>query len=110
MLAKSSFFLRNRRKFAFLLILGIFIAVGFILFRNSKKSINTTFASNRESYTVQKGDITSSVTGSGTISSSSTKSIASEVSADVLVCNVKVGDKVSKGDVLFELDKSSLES
>lgn len=110
MLAKSSFFLRNRRKFAFLLILGIFIAVGFILFRNSKKSINTTFASNRESYTVQKGDITSSVTGSGTISSSSTKSIASEVSADVLVCNVKVGDKVSKGDILFELDKSSLES
>ena len=110
MLAKSSFFLRNRRKFAFLLILGIFIAVGFIFFRNSRKSFNTTLASNRESYTVAKGNITSSITGSGTIGSSNTKSIASEVSADVLVCNIKVGDKVSKGDILFELDKSSLES
>lgn len=110
MLTKSSFFLRNKRKLAFLLILGIFIVTGLVFIRNSKKPINTTFASNRESYTVQKGDITSSITGSGTIGSSNTKSIASEVSADVLVCNIKVGDKVSKGDVLFELDKSSLES
>ncbi len=110
MLAKSSFFLRHKRKIAFLLILGVFIALGLIVFRKSRKSINTTFASNRESYTVTKGNITSSITGSGTIGSSNTKNIASEVSADVLVCNVKVGDKVSKGDILFELDKSSLDS
>lgn len=110
MLAKSSFFLRHKRKLAFLLILGIFIAIGFIIFRNSRKSINTAFASSRESYTVAKGNITSSITGSGTIGSSNSKNIASEVSADVLVCNVKVGDKVSKGDILFELDKSSLDS
>ena len=110
MLAKSSFFLRHKRKIAFLLILGVFIALGFFILKKSRKSINTTFASNRESYTVAKGNITSSITGSGTIGSSNTKNIASEVSADVLVCNVKVGDKVSKGDVLFELDKSSLDS
>ena len=110
MLAKSSFFLRHKRKIAFLLILGVFISLGFFILKKSRKSINTTFASNRESYTVAKGNITSSITGSGTIGSSNTKNIASEVSADVLVCNVKVGDKVSKGDILFELDKSSLDS
>ena len=110
MLAKNSFFLRNKKKFLILLILGIFIVAGTIIFTNSRKGFNTTLASNRESYTVAKGDITSSITGSGTIESSNTKSIASEVAADVLVCNVKVGDKVSKGDILFELDKSSLES
>lgn len=110
MLTKSSFFLRNKRKIAFLLVLGIFITIGLVFFKNSRRSIHTAYASNRESYTVEKGNISSSITGSGTIKSSNTKEITSEVAADVLVCNVKVGDKVSKGDILFELDKSSLES
>lgn len=71
--------------------------------------MNSVNAFDRETHTVSKGNIKSSITGSGTIASSSTKNVASEVNADVLLVNVSVGDKVKKGDVLVELDKTDYE-
>lgn len=59
---------------------------------------------------VTSGDINLTITGSGAISSSNTKNISSEVSAKVKQVNIQVGDKVNKGDVLFVLDSTNLDS
>ncbi len=107
MLMKNSFFLRHKKLLIILSVVLILIIVG-VCGISSFNSHNTTFASTREPYTVKKGNISSSITGSGVIKSSSTKKVSSEVSADVLKVNIAVGDTVSKGDVLFELDTSNI--
>ena len=107
MLMKNSFFLRHKKMF---IIFGVVLAliIAGVWSISNFNSHNTTFASTREQYTIAKGNISSSITGSGVIKSSSTKKVSSEVSADVLKVNVAVGDTVSKGDVLFELDTSNI--
>ena len=112
MLKKDSFLLRNKKKIIVMVLLIIVIigGVSFYSFKNSKRMhTNSVSAFDREVATVSKGNISNSITGSGTIASSSTKNVASEVSADVLSVNVAVGDKVKKGDVLVELDKTDYE-
>lgn len=107
MLMKNSFFLRHKKILIILSVVLVLVIAG-IWGVSSFNSHNTTFASTREQYTVAKGSISSSITGSGVIKSSSTKKVSSEVSADVLKVNAAVGDTVSKGDVLFELDTSNI--
>ena len=107
MLMKNSFFLRHKKILIILSVVLVLVIAG-IWGVSSFNSHNTTFASTRERYTVAKGSISSSITGSGVIKSSSTKKVSSEVSADVLKVNAAVGDTISKGDVLFELDTSNI--
>ncbi len=113
MLRENSFWLRHKKKIIIcaLLLIVTLVAVFFLNgnFRR-KRNFNVVNAVEREEVTVSSGDVTNSITGSGTIKSASTKTINSEVSADVLNINVEVGDRVSKGDVLIELDKSDYES
>lgn len=109
MLAKNSFFIRHKKLLIIVGILIILVASGIFYFSKRGKR-HVTFAESRDSYTVAKGNISSSITGSGVIKSSSTKKVSSEVSADVLKVNVAVGNKVSKGDVLFELDTTNLDT
>lgn len=107
MLIKNSFFLRHKKLIILSAVVLVLVIAGVLGFSNIHTH-NTTFASTREPYTVSKGNISSSITGSGVIQSSITKKVASEVSANVLKVNVAVGDTVSKGDVLFELDTTNL--
>ena len=86
------------------------VGVSFLGGNNRKRRISTVSAAERETAVVTNGNISSKITGSGTIQSASTKNIASEVSADVLDVKVNVGDKVKVGDVLVELDKSDYET
>lgn len=108
---KSNFFIRHRKVFAILGIAIVAVIVGF--FYNFFWRKKPTFASQnivKETAIVTKGNIELAVTGSGAIESSSVKNIAAEVSAKVKSVNINVGDKVKKGDILFELDSSDLET
>lgn len=111
MLRENSFWLRHKKViiifFALILCLGV-LAI-WRPFRN-RRGIGTVNATERETAKASVGNITSSITGSGTIVSSATKNISAEVSADVLSVNVEVGDKVSKGDILVELDKTTYDT
>lgn len=111
MLRENSFWLRHKKLIIILLSLilcvGVFIAWRFL---ERRRGIGAVNAAERETAKASIGNITSSITGSGTIVSSATKNISSEVSADVLSVNVSVGDKVSKGDVLLELDKTTYDT
>ena len=111
---KSNFFVRHKKG---LIIGGIVLTtavVGTIIYFNVfKKSGFDKFreAMATTEYTEAKsGDISLTITGSGAITSSNTKNISSEVSAKVKQVNIEVGDKVNKGDVLFVLDSSNLDS
>ena len=111
MLRENSFWLRHRKLIIILLSLVVCLGV-FIVWRafTKRKGVGIVNAAERETAKATIGNITSSITGSGTIESSATKNISSEVAADVLKVNVSVGDKVSKGDVLIELDKTTYDT
>lgn len=110
MLVKSSFFGRHRRiiMFAVVVVLVVVVEVGY--FGGNKFRMKKTYAAKPITSKASLGNITTSITGSGTISSASTKTISSEVATDVKEVKVSVGDRVSKGDVLFVLDDSDLNS
>lgn len=111
---KSNFLLRHKRAIIILGVLCILVGIGVgITLKMRRKSVfakASEMMQSSEYAEVKSGDISLSITGSGAIESSNTKNIASEVSAKVEQVNVKVGDKVSKGDVLFVLDSSDLDS
>ena len=59
-------------------------------------------------HSVGRGDLTLSVTANGTLQPTRTISIGSELSGTVLKVNVDVNDRLSKDQVLVELDPSKL--
>lgn len=68
-------------------------------------------ASEQPSYNTQsvaRGDLTLTVTANGTLQPTRTINIGSELSGTVLKVNVDVNDRLSKGQVLVELDPSKL--
>lgn len=110
MLVKSNFFSRHRKLCIIVAICILVAIVGISIFKVKSKKPNAVYARERKTVEVSRGDISVSVSGSGSIESASTKNIASEVSAKVTEVNVAVGDRVTKGDVLFQLDSSSLDT
>jgi HlyD family secretion protein len=59
---------------------------------------------------VKKGPITRTVTGAGKVEAATTVKISSNVSADLTELPVKVGDTVTKGQVLAKLDRRRVEA
>ncbi len=109
MLAKSNFFIRHRKLLVIVGIVLVALVVVVFSFSNRKRPTMAS-AGERKTAIVERGDISVSISGSGVIESASTKNISSEVGATVTKVNVAVGDRVSKGDVLFQLDSSDLET
>lgn len=59
---------------------------------------------------LEKQDIEKSVSATGTVYSTQSTDVYSNLNYPVKTVNVRVGDRVSEGDVLCELDMSSLET
>lgn len=59
-------------------------------------------------YTLEKGNISSKISASGTVSSITSKNIYSSAPYEILEVNVKVGDKVKAGDVLCTIDDATI--
>lgn len=60
--------------------------------------------------TVEKRDITSSITGSAVVNPKDQYSITALVSGDVLSANFEQGDVVEEGDILYEIDASDAQT
>lgn len=58
---------------------------------------------------LKKGDVTNSVSEKGKVVPSNSVEVFSEKALPVTAINVKVGDKVKKGDIIAKLDSSSIE-
>lgn len=92
-----------------LLVVAAVAVFGVIRFRGRASHTSAEGSAQRTS-TVQRRDITSSLSSSGTLSPKDTYSITSLVSGEVIQADFEEGDQVEKGQVLYVIDASSMET
>lgn len=84
--------------------------IGFMAYRNSKAKQAAATAKTQNTASVERRNITSELSSSGTLAAKDTYSITSLVEGEVLSANFEEGDQVEKDQVLYEIDKSSMET
>lgn len=102
-----------KKKGIVLITLGLAAVIGGVLFmQNRSRQSKTAGAepSARRVATVTRGTLVSELSSSGTILPKDTYSITSLVEGDVIAADFEEGDQVTKGQVLYQIDVSSMES
>ena len=101
-----------KNKITKILGLILLIALAFLIFKIISGKISgkegETISSNQV-VTLKKGSVTNSVTEKGKVVPSNSVEVFAEKPLPVTHVNVKVGDVVKKGDVIAQLDSSSIE-
>ncbi|GAA1132083.1 HlyD family efflux transporter periplasmic adaptor subunit [Kribbella jejuensis] len=87
------------------IVLVIGVTAYFLFFKKDPPAASAT----RPTATVQRGEVTASVTSSGTLQSSQTASPQFETSGTVTQVLVKVGQVVAKGTAIAKIDPSAAE-
>lgn len=87
------------------IVLAIAITAYFLFFRKDQPAASAT----RPTVAVARGDVTASVSSSGTLQSSQTASPQFETSGTVTQIMVKVGQVVAKGAAIAKIDPSAAE-
>lgn len=107
--AKNLIFKNKITKIIFTLLL---IATIFLIFKlisgNLGKNTGEVISVNQV-VTLKKGNVTNSVSEKGRVVPSNSIEVFAEKPLSVTNINVKVGDQVKKGDIIAELDSSSIE-
>ena len=88
----------------------IALGIGGFFFIKSRKSANTDLNTYVPTAIVTKQDISSEISSSGTITPKDTYNITALISGDIIAADFNIGDTVSKDQVLYRIDKSSIES
>lgn len=78
--------------------------------RSRESRAASSKAGAQKTATVTRGKLTSSLSSSGTISPKDTYSITSLVEGEVIAADFEEGDQVEKGQILYQIDVSSMES
>ena len=93
-------FIVNRKKTSvvILIILGLVIYGGMKIFGTTSTTTSYVYG------IAQKGNIISTVTGSGQVSASNEFPLKTKASGDIIVLNAIVGKEVGKGSLLVEID------
>ena len=101
-----------KNKITKIIALLLLLAFAFLIFKIISGKINgkegETISSNQV-VTLKKGSVTNSVTEKGKVVPSNSVEVFAEKPLPVTHVNVKVGDLVKKGDVIAQLDSSSIE-
>ncbi len=103
---------KGKKKIIIIIGIGILALGGagyYYLNNNQSKSINTT-ASEVRTQTVTRGDLVSQLASSGTIQPKDEYSITSLVEGEIVSADFEEGDLVTEGQVLYQIDVSSMES
>lgn len=101
----------KRKGVIFLIIVLLVVAAGVIGAGVLKKSKEASAAAKSvKTARVTKQDIVSKLSSSGTIAPQNTYNITSLVEGEVIAANFEEGDEVKKGQVLYQIDTSSMES
>lgn len=89
-----------------ILIIAILAGAGFGVYKivQSRKTQNQTVQ--QRTARVVRGNITVSVSGSGPIESAQSVDLTSTVASTITAVNFKDGDRVKKGDIIFQLENS----
>jgi len=99
MLQKIKTFTLTHKIITGLIILGLVYATYYIFFKN-KTSGETRYVTE----IVKKGNVTSTVTGTGQIEALDTLDLNPKTSGDITYVGVKVGDSVKKGKLIATID------
>ncbi len=102
---------KGKKKIGCIIFIVIFIAViaGLVIFLMKMASKGIAMLSYVPYGEIAVKDLSEYVNVSGNVSSSDSYNVTAEVLQKVTKLNVKVGDSVKKGDVLCELDTTSLQ-
>ncbi len=100
--------LSKKRKIIFLIV--ILLLIGAVAFVGIQKSKRPQMEVEATEATVQRQNITSSITGSAVVMPKDQYSITALVSGDVLWADFEQGDVVKKGDVLYKIDSSDAQN
>ena len=94
------------------ILIIILIVAGSILITRTVKARDAmkNLANSIRTYTVRRGNIETTVTGAGPITSSSREEITSKIEGKVEAVYFKEGDKVKAGDLLVKLDDTDIRS
>lgn len=101
-----------KNKITKILGLLLLIALAFLIFKIISGKISGKEGeaiSSNQVVTLKKGSVTNSVTEKGKVVPSNSVEVFAEKPLPVTHVNVKVGDLVKKGDVIAQLDSSSIE-
>ncbi len=106
---------RKKRRLKRFMMLTIVLAVclaGGLYIRKQSMEAKRTSARSEENRTakVEKRDITSQLSSSGTLAPKDTYEITSLAEGEVILADFEEGDQVEKGQILYQLDASSVES
>ena len=98
---------KKSKKWIILLIIALIIAAAvFFLPRFLKKKVSDAMTDIYTYDTVAKRDITETLSGSGTLKPANSYTVISLVSGEILQADFLTGDRVSKDDILYEVDSS----
>lgn len=106
-LKKIGQFIKNHKVWSVIIILAIIAGIAIPVTRNKKKD-DTAQVSNEA--TVERRDIKSVITGSSTIEPNKEYSITSLVSGEITEAPFEEGDIVTKGQLMYKFDSSSMET
>lgn len=104
---------RRKRKKTILLIFVLILAGmgGYLFFRRHQQTAQLSAgASEQRTARVEKRDITSELSSSGTLAPKDTYSITSLVEGEVIFAEFEEGDQVEKGQILYQIDATSMQS
>ena len=107
---------RKKRKGKSGRIVIVFIVVlaallgGFFLYKNKTSSQKSQGDQSVSTATVKRTDISSELTASSSLSPKDTYEVTSLVEGEVIEANFEEGDVVEKGQVLYRIDASSMDS
>lgn len=97
-------------KIAVVIVILIAAVVGWNLYQANQKRQEAQAEIASNTTTVTRMNITSELTGSGTLQAKDTYSITSLVEGEIISDNFSEGDIVEKGQVLYEIDSSSMDT
>lgn len=83
-------------------------AVFFLRGKSEKKTANKNVTVTYEKHDVERHDITSAITGSGTLEAANSYLVATHIEGNILSCSFEEGDVVTKDMVLYTLDSSDI--
>ena len=83
----------------------VLLAAGIIKSRNSADA-----ELNGSDYTVTKGDIAVTISGSGSVAAIDQYDVTPLVRGEIISCNIEEGSQVNKGDVLYTVDSSDAQN
>ncbi|MCX8024539.1 MAG: biotin/lipoyl-binding protein, partial [Thermanaerothrix sp.] len=96
-----------KRKWILYLVIAILVLAAFLGFR-AWQSARTAMNTNFQTEPIQRGNLTATVGATGTVRANQSALLAWQTSGQIGKITVAVGDMVKTGQVLAELEKSSL--